>query len=154
MKKIYTCFAILIFSTLTTFSQTQTEKTSTPVLNVITDLDEAKAKAKKENKPIFLEFMSSSCGHCQAFKKNVLSDESFITYANANLITVIHAYDELSTLTAPEKKNRKTLMEKLKISSFPSIFLISSKGKILLRKEGYNNAKAAKIITAFKQANK
>lgn len=121
-------------------------------LTVLTDLDAAKKQSKESGKPVFLEFMSSTCGHCQAFEKNVLSNPAFIAYAKENLIVVIHDFQELSKLPEAERKTRRELMEKLKVSGFPTILLIDKSGKILLRTEGYNGGPASRIIDSLKAA--
>ncbi len=148
LRTILVVIPFLISLPTHTFANPEVKAT----LSILTDFDQAKALSKKENKPVFLEFMSSSCGHCQAFKKNVISNPAFIAYANKNLITVIHDYQDLEQLPADEKKKRVELMEKLKISGFPTILLISDKGKILLRKSGYNDTPADKIIKALEKA--
>lgn len=125
-----------------------------PALEVLTDLDAAKEQSKETGKPVFIEFMSSACPYCQAFKKNVLSDPAFIAYANEQLIVVIHDIKELPKLPKEESKTRKDLMEKLKVDGFPTILLIDKSGKILLRSEGYSGTPAEKIIASLKAAQK
>lgn len=98
--------------------------------------------------------MSSSCPHCHAFKKNVLSNAEFISYANEKLIVVIHDYDILDKLPADEKKARNDLMTKLKVENFPTILLIDKTGIILLRTSGYGGTPAGKIIASLKAALK
>ncbi len=94
--------------------------------------------------------MSSTCNHCQAFKKNVLSHKDFITLANEKFVTVIHDYQDLEKLTAEEKKKRESLITKLKVTGFPTFMLISPNGKILLRKSGYDeNVPTEKVIASF-----
>lgn len=127
-------------------------ETKAAPLNVLTDMDAAKAKSKETGKPVFLEFMSSTCPHCLAFKKKVISDPDFIDYASSNLVVVIYDYEELSKLPAEDKKKREDLMEKLKVESFPTILLIGNDGEILLRTSGYNGTPSAEIIASLKKA--
>ncbi len=122
------------------------------VLTVLTALDAAKTKSRQTGKPVFLEFMSSTCPRCHAFEKTVLSDPAFITYANENLIVVIHDYQALSSLPASEMEKRKELMVEFKVEGFPTILLIDQSGKTLMRTAGYGGTKATKFIESLKTA--
>ena len=53
------------------------------------NLDEAKAKASKENKVILLNFSGSDwCGPCNKMRKEIFENEAFNKYASKNLILV------------------------------------------------------------------
>lgn len=141
----------LALFTLLTMNQLFAEAEPTE-LQVLTDLDAAKAQSKETGKPIFLEFMSSNCPHCQAFKKTVLSDPAFVAYANKNLIIVIHDYQQLSKLPASEKAARKALMVEFKVEAFPTILLIDKTNQTLLRTEGYSGTSAKEFIASLQNA--
>ena len=54
-----------------------------------TDYEKALAKAKAENKHVFLDFTGSDwCGPCIELRKRVLSSKEFADYAAKNLVLV------------------------------------------------------------------
>ena len=53
-----------------------------------TDLNEALTVSKKENKPIFIEFGSSSCAYCQKMNSETYSDSNVQEKLNNNYISV------------------------------------------------------------------
>lgn len=121
-------------------------------LKTYPDLDRAKVVANTEDKLVFLEFMSSTCPHCQAFEKTVLGDEAFIAFANDRLVALIYDYQEMSDLPEAERERREKLMEQLKVTGFPTIFLIAPDGSILHRSSGYDGSSAETIIATYRSA--
>ena len=54
-----------------------------------TDFENAKKKAEKEHKLILLNFSGSDwCGPCIRLKKEIFQSNSFINYADSNLVLV------------------------------------------------------------------
>lgn len=83
------------------------------------DLDEAKAYAKKVNKPIFIDFTGKTCANCREMENSVWTDKEVkrilnndyvmvALYADANFIKL----DEDDWVTTPEGKTIKTLGSK------------------------------------------
>jgi thiol:disulfide interchange protein DsbD len=83
------------------------------------DLEEAKAYAKKVNKPIFVDFTGKTCANCREMENNVWNDKEVkrllnndyvmvALYADANFIKL----DEKDWVTTPEGKTIKRLGSK------------------------------------------
>ncbi len=97
----------------------------------LTDVDEAVALAKKENKAVMLEFTGSDwCPPCIAMKKNVFSKEEFVKKASENFVLVHLDFPRGN----PElREKNQPLAEKYKIEGYPTIILLDSDGKEFTR---------------------
>jgi thiol:disulfide interchange protein DsbD len=117
------------------------------------DLEEAKAYAKKVNKPIFLDFTGKTCANCREMENNVwndlkvkqfLNDEYVVValYADANFIEL----DKNDWITTEEGKIIKTLgkknlnyqITKFKMNAQPYYVLMDANEKVLTEPRAYN----------------
>ncbi len=102
-----------------------------------TDFNKATALAAKENRPILIDFTGSSwCPACKLMKKEVLSKEEFLDFADKNLI--LFEVDMLPTGEAavPKLDNQNQyLYRKFGIEGFPTFVLINPKGRELSRSD-------------------
>jgi thioredoxin-related protein len=92
-----------------------------------TDLEKAFAQAKKEKKPLLVEFTGSDwCPPCIAMRKNVFSKKEFVDAASKKFILV-----ELDFPNGDEKLKAKNepYAEKYKIEGFPTVILFDAEGK-------------------------
>lgn len=92
-----------------------------------TDLEKAFAQAKKDKKPVLVEFTGSDwCPPCIAMRKNVFSTKEFVDAASKKFILV-----ELDFPNGDEKLKAKNepYAEKYKIEGFPTIILFDAEGK-------------------------
>lgn len=92
-----------------------------------TDLEKAFAQAKKDKKPVLVEFTGSDwCPPCIAMRKNVFSKKEFVDAASKNFILV-----ELDFPNGDEKLKAKNepYAEKYKIEGFPTVILFDAEGK-------------------------
>ncbi len=92
-----------------------------------TDLDKAFAQAKKEKKPLLVEFTGSDwCPPCIAMRKNVFSKKEFVDAASKKFILV-----ELDFPRGDEKLKEKNdpYAKEYKIEGFPTVILFDSEGK-------------------------
>src|ERR1700748_808314 len=106
-----------------------------------TDYDKALAKAKAENKQVFLDFTGSDwCGPCIDLRKRVLSSKEFATYAAKNLVLVEIDYPQRKKQSAELKKQNEKLGQQYGIDEkgFPTIVLLDSAGKVLREFTGYD----------------
>ncbi len=92
--------------------------------------DEALLKAKKENKPIFLDVYASWCRPCKLLKQETFPNPDAGNYFNDNFINV--------TIDA-EKGDGVALAKKLKVYGYPSLFILNSEGDPVLYNTGYIN---------------
>lgn len=97
----------------------------------LTDIDEAIALAKKENKAVMLEFTGSDwCPPCIAMKKNVFSKEEFLNKASENFVLVHLDFPRGN----PELREKNMpLAQKYKIEGYPTIILLDAEGNEFTR---------------------
>jgi thioredoxin 1 len=92
---------------------------------------EAQAKAKAENKKIFMDCYTSWCGPCKALKANVFPDETLGKLINEKYIAV--AYD-MEAGEGPE------IATKYNIEAYPTLLFLDAEGKVLQTALGYREA--------------
>lgn len=94
--------------------------------------EEAMAKAKKENKPIFLDIYATWCGPCKMLSKYTFSDKEVAAYYNQNFINV--------SLDG-EKGTGAFLANQYRITGYPTLLFIKPNGQVKLKTTGYHNSK-------------
>ena len=98
-----------------------------PLAGWTADLDRALATAKKENKPLLVEFTGSDwCPGCIAMRQQVFSKPEFVKAAGKKFILVEIDMPKRDPKLA--EKNRP-LVEKYKIQGYPTVMLLSAEGK-------------------------
>ncbi len=102
---------------------------------------EVLAKAKKENKLIFLDAYTTWCRPCMMMAKNVFTLNEVADYYNEHFINV--SMDM-------EKGDGPALVKKYKIRAYPDFLYIDGNGKIVHRNGGYKEA--PEFIAVGKQA--
>ncbi|MFU8892339.1 MAG: thioredoxin family protein [Luteolibacter sp.] len=97
----------------------------------LTDVDEAIASAKKENKAVMLEFTGSDwCPPCIAMKKNVFSKPEFLEKAAEKFVLVHLDFPRGN----PELREKNMpLAQKYAIEGYPTIILLDGEGKEFTR---------------------
>lgn len=88
---------------------------------------DAQAKAKAENKILFVDCYASWCGPCKIMDQKVFPDLAVSSYANEKFVS--YKLD----VEAPE--NKKTVIE-YKVTSMPTFLFISPDGKVINKKIG------------------
>jgi len=93
----------------------------------MTDLEEAFAKAKKEKKPVLVEFTGSDwCPPCIEMRKKVFSKKEFISKASKDFILVELDFPKGD----PElKKKNSPYAAKYKVNAFPTVVLFDDNQK-------------------------
>lgn len=103
-----------------------------------TDWEAAKAQAKKEDKPIFINFTGSDwCGWCIKLEKEVFSKKAFKDYAKENLVLMEVDFPRKAKQSAEVKEQNKKLDKEFKIEGYPTLFLLDAEGKKLSGDVGY-----------------
>ncbi len=90
------------------------------------------AKAKKENKMIFLDCYTSWCGPCKWMKTNVFNNDTVADFYNANFI---------SAAIDMERGEGFELAKKYGINTYPSMLYVNAKGEVLHRTCGAASTK-------------
>lgn len=89
--------------------------------------EEVKAKAKKENKLIFVDAYTTWCGPCKWMAKTVFTNDTVADYFNSNFI---------STKIDMEKGEGIEFRKKYNIFCFPNLLFIDANGEVVHRRGG------------------
>ena len=117
----------------------------------LTDFEEAKKQAAKENKAILMDFTGSDwCGWCVKLDKEVFSKKEFLDYAKKNLVLLEVDFPRKKKLPAETKKQNEGLAKKYKIEGFPTILLTDAKGK-KFAKTGYREGGPKPYVKHLKE---
>ncbi|MGB1242014.1 MAG: thioredoxin family protein [Chitinophagales bacterium] len=88
-------------------------------------------KAKKENKPVFVDFYTTWCGPCKMMEKTVFTKSNVSKFYNKNFINIkIDA----------EKGEGRNLAAKYNVAGFPCLIYLDGNGKVIHKELGYINA--------------
>ena len=90
---------------------------------------DAVAKAKKENKPIFLDIYATWCGPCKLLHKNTFSDKAVAEFYNKSFINV--------TLDG-ELGDGEVLANKYRIQGYPALLFFNKDGNPVINTAGYS----------------
>ena len=120
----------------------------------LTDLEEAKKRAAKENKPILMFFTGSDwCIWCQRLEADVLEKDEFRQFAKANMVLLeIDFPNDKSKQSGELKKQNAELDKKFKVEGYPTMVLVASDGETELDREvGYSKELVTNLKTALKK---
>lgn len=126
MRKIVV-MAVMAFLSLSSFAQGIEFEHGT--------FAEALAKAKKENKLLFVDYYTTWCGPCKMMSKNIFPKDEVGKYFNEKFI---------SLKMDAEKGEGPDLAKKYKVSGYPTMIYFDSEGKEIKRLTG-----ATSSIEAF-----
>ena len=106
-------------------------------LTWLTDLDEAKKVATKENKKLLVDFTGSDwCGYCIKLHKEVFDTPEFEKFAKDYVLVELD-FPKRKEQPAAEKAKNQAAQKKYGVNGFPTVIIINSSGKALNRAEGY-----------------
>lgn len=91
------------------------------------DLASVFAKAKKENKLIFVDAMTTWCGPCKQMAKHVFTNDTVADYFNANFVS--YKFDM-------EKGEGIDFAKKYNVSCYPNMMFIDANGSVVHRVAG------------------
>lgn len=98
--------------------------------------DEAKAAAKAENKPLFIDFYTDWCGPCKMMANNIFPKKEVGEWMNARFVCIkIDA----------EKGEGVALAKQYKISAYPTFVVTDSEGKVIGRFTGGRDLDGLKL---------
>jgi len=129
--KIKILSLVLILTTFTCFAQTKTIHFETDSFAKI------KAKAKMENKLIFIDAYTVWCGPCKWMAKNVFTNDTVADYFNSKFI---NAQIDM------EKGEGIELAKIYDVNCYPNLLFVDGDGKLIHRSAGAWDAKNFIII--------
>lgn len=142
MKKISSLFVLFVLS-FTACNNGQ----SPDNLDWKTNLEQAIAQAKKENKAVLVNFTGSDwCKWCMKLNAEVFSKSEFADYAKKNLVLVKVDFPNSIPQSDETKLYNNNLARRYGIQGFPTILIINSAGE-LVAKTGYQYGGAQNYIS-------
>ena len=90
-------------------------------------LEEALAKAKAENKLVFIDVFTTWCGPCKYLSTKVFTDEDLGTYYNEHFISV--KFDA-------EKGEGLDIASRFAVDAYPTLLYLSPEGELVRKVEG------------------
>ncbi len=95
------------------------------------NFEETVAKAKAENKYVFLNFSGSDwCSWCIKLDKEVLSQTVFQDYAKKNLILMVADFPRYKELPLELAEQNQKLAEKYEIEGYPTVIILDPNSKV------------------------
>ena len=106
--------------------------------------------AKEENKAVFAYFSGSDwCMYCIKLHNEVLNKPAFEKFAEKELVPVLIDFPQEKKLPPKQAKMNESLARIYRVSAFPTVLILNSKGKILLR-TGYTRQTPEEYIKTIK----
>ena len=91
-------------------------------------LEQALAQAGKEKKLVFLDIYAVWCGPCKRLKATTFKDPAVGEYFNSRFVSI--AIDG-------EKGEGPALAQKLKLTAYPTLFVLDAKGNVVRKMVGF-----------------
>jgi len=95
-----------------------------------TDYNAARQEAKEKGLPLVLDFGTPTCTYCMMLDRTTFCDAAVVKMLN----------DQFVALKLNAEGDGAQLAQALRVSSYPTVFLADSQGKILGMMEGYKEA--------------
>jgi thioredoxin-related protein len=145
--KILLLLPVIAFLSLSGCSKNGTNDS----LNWKTDLNEALAVAKKENKVVLIDFTGSDwCQWCKKLSDEVFSKEEFEKFADKNLVLVKVDFPRNIEQSNATKFYNQKLANMYGVEGYPTVILLDKNGRGLL-KTGYMEGGVLNYIQQLKE---
>lgn len=119
MKKFVS--GLFLFSALAVFAQEAIQFQELPFKELV-------AKAKKDNKIVFIDAYASWCGPCKMMERNVFTKKSVGDYYNSNFVNA--RFDM-------EKGEGREIAAKYGVRSYPTYLFLNGDGELVSQNFGY-----------------
>lgn len=126
---------LLIIVSSTVFSQD-----SSPKLNWLTNIEQAKKNSKKEKKPILVYFNGSDwCAPCIKLKEDFFESDEFKAKSESLILVMIDKPRRIDVISEKQMKyNNEIIAQYNKGKKFPRMIILNNKGKVLDEMSGYS----------------
>ena len=96
------------------------------------------AKAKKEGKPIVIDFYTDWCGWCKKMDKSTFQDDKVVDYLKNNFVTIrVNGESQSMVSHKGEKLSERLLTKAYGVRGFPTFWFLDSEGKQIGPAPGY-----------------
>lgn len=116
-----------------------------------TNFSKAKTEAATSGKYILINFSGSDwCGPCIRLHKEIFDSETFVNYAQKNLVLVSADFPRLrkNQLSKEQQKDNDALADQFdKEGHFPYTVLVNANGKVLKTWDGFPNESPNKFVS-------
>jgi len=117
----------------------------------LTDMDEARRIAKKENKHILVNFAGSDwCGWCKRLDREVFNKSAFKEFSEENLVLLKVDFPRKTKLPTDQAAANRALKRQYGVQGFPTIFLMTA-GERIVVKTGYRRGGADKYVDFLRE---
>jgi len=131
------------------------DQTAANGLQWLTDLPQAQARARNENKLVLLDFTGSDwCGWCQKLDEDTFSQPEFAEYARKNLVLVQLDYPRQKPQPDALKRANAALEEKYGVDGFPTLIAMKPDGTVVWKQDGYVKGGPPVLIAQLDAARK
>ncbi len=153
-----TLFAFLAAGFVLADGETKNNKTESPKKEEIKNnkitwipYDEGLAKAKEEDKHIFIDFTTSWCGWCKKMEKETFSRQEVIELVNENFVPVKVDGDSKNLLDIEGFKITEKSLTKTEfgVRGYPTFWFLKSDGTKLGNITGYKDTKTMMDALAY-----
>ncbi|HTV61609.1 MAG TPA: thioredoxin fold domain-containing protein [Verrucomicrobiae bacterium] len=122
-------------------------------LNWLTDLPQAQAQAKAENKLVLMDFTGSDwCPWCIKLDKEVFDQPEFADYAKTNLVLVELDFPRNKPQSDALKAANAALAKKYNIEGYPTVIALKPDGAVVWKQVGYAPGGPAAMIAQLDKA--
>ena len=128
MKKILIVFLVVAALLAFAVNNSTPDSTATEIGFFKGSWKQVLDKAKKENKPIFVDISASWCGPCKLLKKETFTNKEVVKYYNDNFINV--ALDG-------EVGDGAALAQKFQIPGYPTLIILDKNESPLIATVGF-----------------
>jgi protein disulfide-isomerase len=127
---------------------------SMPLTNSTTiDLNGAIARAKAENKLVFMDFTGSDwCPPCMELHEKIFSQPEFQSYAASNLVLLVVDFPSKFRLPAEVGATNDLLAKKFEVEGFPTLIALNGDGKEIWRDLGFIDGGPQELISTLNAA--
>lgn len=118
-------FASIVFMSFIVSSPSKVKGDET--LTWYTDFNEANELSQSSDKPIFAFFTGSDwCGWCRKLQADVFKKESFIKWANANVVLLELDFPRRTQLPDSVRQQNAQLAQLFKVRGYPTVWIFDA----------------------------